>query len=158
MSTAAGEPSLHRVRTRDGWKLALHAYRARGTRNAPVILCHGLSSNRIVFDVSPETSLARHLAELGYAVFALELRGHGASESAQRTGPRRFDWCLDDYLAKDVPAALAAVQSMTGVEGVHWIGHSMGGMLLYTQLATGGSAAIRSGITVGSSVDYGQTG
>ena len=149
------EPSLHRVATSDGWKIALHAYAARGTRHVPVVLCHGLACDRMVFDVSRETSLAWHLTARGYAVFALELRGNGASERATVGGPRRFDWCFDDYLEKDIPAALETVASITGMREAHWIGHSMGGLLLYAHLATGGSPAIRSGITVGSSLAYG---
>ncbi len=144
--------------TNDGWRIALHRYAAQGARRRhAVICCHGLGANRVGFDVTPDVSLARHLAAQGYEVFALELRGHGASDRPSRGSGRSFGWAFDDYLFRDVPAAIAHVARLSGRDAVHWIGHSMGGLLLYAHLASGGSAAIRSGIAVGSSLDYSAT-
>jgi alpha-beta hydrolase superfamily lysophospholipase len=157
---------LHFVRTADGWRVALSRYRARlesgdassTARAQPVILCHGLAANRVTWDLAPEVSLARHLAGRGYDVWSLELRGHGRSDRPTLwsilTLRRRYRWTFDDYLEKDLPAALAFVRERTGSPRVHWVGHSMGGILLYAHLATGGSADIASGVTLGSSVDY----
>jgi pimeloyl-ACP methyl ester carboxylesterase len=140
----------------DGWRLALHRYlpAARGARRHPVILCHGLASNRVTFDLDAEVSLARRLASLGYDVFSLELRAHGASAPARLAGPFRWGFSFDDYLTRDVPAAIGAVRSLTGAPRVHWIGHSMGGILLYAHLACGGAEHLASGVAVGSALDY----
>jgi alpha-beta hydrolase superfamily lysophospholipase len=141
--------------TRDGWRVALHRFRPRGPRRRhPVICCHGLGANHLVFDVHAEVSLAAHLASRGYEVFALELRGHGKSDRPDRRSPRRFGWSFDDYLLADVPAALSHACELAGAAATHWIGHSMGGLLLYAHLARGDAGAIRSGIAVGSSLDY----
>ena len=142
--------------TPDGWRIALHRYRPPPgiRRRHAVVCCHGLSCNHIAFDVHPDVSLARHLARRGYDVFSLDLRGHGVSDRPSLFGPRRFGWAFDDYLLSDVPAAIRRVVELAGCERIHWIGHSMGGLLLYAYLARGDGSAIRSGVTVGSALDY----
>ena len=142
--------------TDDGWRIAIHRYAPSGpiARRHPVLLCHGLGANHIAFDVHPDVSLARHLASRGYLTLAIDLRGHGHSERPSRTGSRRFGWAFDEYLLHDVPAAIAYARRVTGADAVHWIGHSMGGILGYAHLARGGSPDLRSMIAVGSSLDY----
>ncbi len=141
----------------DGWRVALHRYLPAADaprRRHPVILCHGLAANRVGFDLAPEVSLSRRLAALGFDVFALELRGHGDSDPASLRGARRWGFSFDDYLRRDVPAAIDAVRTLTGAPRVHWVGHSMGGILLYAHLASGGAATLASGTAIGSSLDY----
>ena len=142
---------------RDGWRVALHRYRPAASapaRRHPVILCHGLAANRVTFDLDAEVSLARRLAGIGFDVFSLELRAHGASDPARLAGRRRWGFSFDDYLSHDVPAAIAAVSALAGAPRVHWIGHSMGGILLYAHLASGGADRVASGVAIGSSLDY----
>jgi polyhydroxyalkanoate synthase len=124
------------------------------SRRHPVVCCHGLGANHGAFDAGPDLSLARELAARSYTVFLLDLRGHGASEHPTWRGEHRFGWAFDDYLLSDMPAAIDAACHAVGSRAVHWIGHSMGGLLLYAYLAGGGSSAIRSGVTIGSSLDY----
>lgn len=149
-------PELAHATTDDGWRLAVHRYAPSGPvrRQHPVVLCHGLGSNRVGFDPHPDCSIARHLAARGYTVLAVELRGHGESEKPTRGGPKRFGWAFDDYLLRDVPALLAHVAKASGRTRAHWIGHSMGGILAYAHMARGGSGDLRSVVTVGSSLDY----
>lgn len=154
MTRATGADEVLKTRTLDGWHLALHRYRPRGEpRRHPVVLCHGLASNRFAFDPGPELSLARYLRDRGFDVFALELRGHGLSDRPNPLKGRSLRWTFDDYLLRDLPAALERVREVAGANEAHWVGHSMGGILLYAHLARGGEG-IRSGITVGSSLDY----
>ncbi|MGH7298331.1 MAG: alpha/beta fold hydrolase [Polyangiaceae bacterium] len=142
--------------TDDGWRIALHVYAPVGqvARRHPVVLCHGLASNHLAFDAHEDTSLARHLASRGYLAFAVDLRGHGHSEHPNRRGARRFGWSFDDYLLHDVPAAIAHARRASGASLVHWVGHSMGGLLAYAHLARGGSRDFCSVTTIGSSLDY----
>jgi pimeloyl-ACP methyl ester carboxylesterase len=140
-----GSAEMFHVVTDDGRRLALHRRPPTATpRNHAVVCCHGLGSNHVGFDVHPEMSLARHLAGRGYEVVSVDLRGHGQSERPP------WGWCFDDYLLHDVPAAIAAVG---GGRPVHWIGHSMGGLLGLAHLGRG-APGIRSLVTVGSSLDY----
>jgi pimeloyl-ACP methyl ester carboxylesterase len=150
---ARDSDELHRVATSDGLHVALSRYRpAAPSRRHPVVLCHGVGANRATFDLAPEVSLARGLAAQGYDVWSLELRGYGRSERAA-PGDRRYRWTFDDHVLRDVPAALARVRRESGRERVHFIGHSMGGLVLYAHLARGGES-IRSGVAIGASLDY----
>jgi pimeloyl-ACP methyl ester carboxylesterase len=147
--------TVHAV-TDDGWRIALRRYEPSGPtrRKHPVVLCHGLGANHIAFDVAPDFSVARYLAGRGYLAFVVDLRGHGDSERPTRSGPHRYGWSFDDYLHQDVPAAIALAKRLAGTDAVHWIGHSMGGILGFAHLARGGSRDFRSLVTVGSSLDY----
>jgi len=144
------------ARTGDDWTIALSRYGSRAERRYPVVLCHGLAANRHVWDLEASRSLARHLADTGFDVFALELRGHGRSEKPPY-GKKTYDWSFFDYVQRDAPAAIDAVVRTTGASKVHWVGHSMGGILLLARLALG-EARIASGTTIGSSLDYSNTG
>ena len=61
------------ARTRDNWQLALYRYRPAVdvAKKSPVILCHGILSNSVIFDLSSERSLARYLSDCGHDVFWL---------------------------------------------------------------------------------------
>jgi len=127
----------HRAATVDGWRLALYRYRpaAFTIGREPVLLCHGMLSNRFNVDLDEEVSLARFLRDRGFDAWVMELRGHGGSSrdaAGLASGGRgRFDWNVDDYIQRDIPAAIDHVRRATGAERVHWFGHSMGGMILY---------------------------
>jgi len=143
-------------RTDDGWRLALHHYHASGpTRGLPVILCHGLDANRYLFDTRGAPSLADFLRRHGRDVWVAELRGSGMSD---RPGIKHSDvpysWGFEDHLRHDVPAIIDLVLSLTRSSGVHWVGHSMGGMLLLAHLASYPDSALASAIAVGSPTDF----
>ncbi len=67
--------------TPDGWKLALeHVPPAFGGEGkVPVILCHGLGYNGDFWMLSRTVNLAQYLADQGYDVWILSLRGAGKS-------------------------------------------------------------------------------
>jgi alpha-beta hydrolase superfamily lysophospholipase len=69
------------------------------------------------------------LAARGYAVHALDLRGHGRSE-----GDRAFVRSFDEYL-DDVRSFLARVRGRAGGRPVFLLGHSMGGTIVTLELA-----------------------
>lgn len=141
------EDEAHLAATPDGCRVALARYRPRGAaREAPVVLVHGLAACRVSFDLAPEVSLARALADAGWDTWSVELRGHGRAR-----GPRAYGF--DDHLERDLPAALAAVQAATGAPRVHAIGHSMGGILVLAHLARGGDD-LASAAVIGSALDY----
>ena len=122
------DDGIVRAETRDGWRLALGTRRPRGKeRRPPVLMVHGLSSNRWALDAGVEGfSLAAHLAAEGFRTFTLDLRGHGDS----REGPvGARPWTFDHYLNEDVPAALDAIRRETGEAQVLWVGHSLGAVL-----------------------------
>ena len=130
--------AVHYATTDDGWTLALHRYDPPPgvAPRRPVICCHGLSGNHHGFDLTARTSLARFLAAAGHPTFVLNLRGSGLSDRGHLRGPHRLNWKLSDHYGHDAPAAIAKVLELTGADNVHWIGHSMGGMLAYAFLQT----------------------
>jgi len=68
------------------------------------------------------------LAARGYAVHALDLRGHGRSD-----GDRALVRSFDEYL-DDVRALLARVREAAGGHPVFLLGHSMGGTIVTLEL------------------------
>src|SRR5205085_2371515 len=56
----------------------------------------------------------------------------------------------EDYVYHDAPAALHTVLRETGARQVHWVGHSMGGMIAYALLISPVHKKIASAVTLGS--------
>lgn len=151
VGAAEARHELHHVRSGDGLELALWRIppRSQAPEQAPepVFLLHGLGSNRFGFDC-PGRSLACWLSGVGYDVYLPELRGHGAS--ARPAG----GWNLDDYLRLDLPALLTAVTQRSGFGQVHWMGHSMGGLLWFLLATHGDASQVASAVAIGSALDY----
>lgn len=145
----------HEVETADGEVLRLRHVAPQGPEvdAPPVMLLHGLAANHRAFHLR-ERSLAEWLAGRGHDVWLPELRGHGASTVAG------YDWRLDDYLREDLPAILEAMREHTGEDSVQWVGHSMGGVLLFCYGILEPDNPVERGVTIGSALDYsvGETG
>jgi pimeloyl-ACP methyl ester carboxylesterase len=78
-------------------------------------------------------------------VWVPDLRGDPGTVPPSRRAGR--EWTFDDHATRDVPAVLDGVLAATARETVGWVGHSMGGMLLYTTL-TLRPEAIAAGVAV----------
>lgn len=138
-----------RVQTADGVSLRLRRIPPHGgdSGEPPVMLLHGLAANHRGFHLR-ERSFARWLAERGHDVWLPELRGHGASEVDG------WDWCLDDYLERDLPAIVEAIVAASRRDELRWVGHSMGGVLLMCYGILKPEAPIERGVAIGSALDY----
>ena len=138
--------------TVDGWRLRLFRYPAETSKKAetPVILCHGLASNRYAVDFGEyksknwyKYSLAAFLSNGGedknisFDVWVVELRGRGSPPTfLPDESPEKYIWCVDDYIDKDISVIIKYVQEWYKKElnretKVFWIGKSMGGMIIY---------------------------
>jgi alpha-beta hydrolase superfamily lysophospholipase len=136
------------VTTADGLRLnMLRLRQSKAPPRGPVMLLHGLGSGALAFHF-PGRSLASYLASRGFDCFVPELRGSGESERPAGS----FD--ADDYLTLDLPAILHTILGESGAPRLHWIGHSMGGILLFCYGIRDPEASIASGIAIGSSLDY----
>jgi polyhydroxyalkanoate synthase subunit PhaC len=98
--------------------------RAEGDSLAPVILVHGFGQNRYAWHM-PERSFANYLADRGFDVFNVELRGHGRSAEL---GAARSSRGIDDYIQGDLPAVIDEVLARSGFSKAFLIGHSLGGL------------------------------
>lgn len=116
------EPEPLETSTTDGVTLALRRYRPREARAAALVTHAMMASGASV------AAMARALAGHGIDAFVLDFRGHGGSRPPD---PRRDAWGFDDYVERDLPAALARVAGATGrpVEDVRYVGHSLGGLV-----------------------------
>lgn len=133
-----------RWRSADGWEGPLLHYPGPGE---PVLLVHGMSANHYNWDYRPEVSLAWWLQQRGWDVWIPALRGDDGSTPPDRKAGR--NWTFDDHALLDLPAALDVVREHTGRQQVVWIGHSMGGMLLYAALSAY-PERIRAGVAIAS--------
>lgn len=145
--------ALEHVKTPDGLKIALYRYAStRQDRRHPVLLVHGLGSNHSIFDALPlgeneGQGLAEHLSQSGFVVYSIDLRGRGGSDGPH-TGDTR-DWSVDHYVVYDLPAALAHIVKSTGAKRIHWLGHSMGGLLSFLYQICHGPDSIQSAVAMG---------
>lgn len=140
------------LRTPDGWTLDVF-HRAPATRRfeEPIVLCHGLGNNHRVMDFRPGASLARALADAGFLVYAVDLRGAGDTRGPHE-GP--FDATVDDHIRHDAPAVEAFVLAHAGARRLFWVGHSLGGLVGLAATAVGTLRAVGGLVTLGSPVFF----
>jgi pimeloyl-ACP methyl ester carboxylesterase len=137
-----------RPQTSDGWTLEL---RHHGGEGPPVLLMHGMGANHYNWDFHPTVSPVDELVEAGYDVWVGGLRGDPGSDAPSRRAHNHITF--DDYAERDVPVLVDAVLEATGETSLLWVGHSMGGMLLYTTLNER-PEVIRAGVAVASPADF----
>lgn len=108
------------------------------TRRHPILMVPGLASAaEASFDLAPTQgapSLAEDLARRGWDVWIADLRGNGRADRPMapallRPLSSRARWTVDTHLELDAPCVLSRVLIETGADSLHWMGHSMGGML-----------------------------
>jgi len=140
------------VDTTDGW--SLHLRRTRCARQfdpstQPLLIVPGYGMNSFIFSYHPRgTSMERCLAEAGFEVWALDLRGQGLSEPTGRDpGPQS----LLRYASVDLPAAIERVMmgTETNAEGLTLIGCSLGGSIAYGYLALRRDPRVAQLVTMG---------
>ncbi|MEU8827594.1 alpha/beta hydrolase [Streptomyces sp. NPDC048636] len=91
--------------------VTLHFRHRPGTEALPFLLVHGMASSARLWD-----EVADHLAAAGHPVYAVDLRGHGESDTPEK--------------GYDTPTAVADLVAAAGVLGLTRVvvaGHSWGG-------------------------------
>lgn len=101
-----------------GVKLYGQWWRPRGDIRAILVVQHGLNDHGDRY-----TRLAERLVKAGYAVYAMDLRGHGRS-----AGPRVEVEQFDDYI-DDFTTWVARAHAKEPGKPVFVFGHSMGGLI-----------------------------
>jgi pimeloyl-ACP methyl ester carboxylesterase len=142
--------------TDDGWKIALHRYPRNSQERRPVLLVHGLASNRHNFDFPiPEKSFAQYLWKKGWDTWIIELRGAGKSSPPKGWQWLTKNWNVDHHVFHDLPTAVNFILKKTGHSKLHWIGHSLGGVLVYPFIKTQSASSIKSMVTVAAPMTIG---
>ncbi len=116
--------------TPDGLTLRGKRYAVPGGQ--PIVLAHSFSGNGLEFDIPKKGyNLAAYLARRGFDVYMYNIRGCGREPYVSDPG----DWLhsLDHFAALDAPALIEGITRETGKKPA-WLGHSMGGALLYMYL------------------------
>jgi len=140
---------VHFIATEDGWRIAAHRHRPKAPDDAhgePVVLCHGIFANHRTFEEPPGGAIVDSLTEAGYDCWALDYR---VCRSAQAPAGKGCEATLDDVLLKDLPAAIQHIQEQTGFSRIHWVGHSLGGMLFFACEIVHGAGTIASATVLG---------
>jgi pimeloyl-ACP methyl ester carboxylesterase len=113
-------PTSRFINQRDGLNLrVLEWSRPEDSSGSPLLLVHGLASNARLWD-----GPARHLAQMGHAVTAIDLRGHGFSDKPDHG--YEMTTVVDDIA--DVINTIYSQRSSAGKPIV--IGQSWGGNLV----------------------------
>ncbi|MBU1671192.1 MAG: lysophospholipase [Actinobacteria bacterium] len=119
----------HEFVTGDGVRLFVKRY--ANPEGTPVIFFHGFNGNGFEFDLPRENkNFAVYLARRGYDVWVSSFRGCG-----QEPYISECDWrhSMDHLAIYDATAIVDGVITETGKKPF-WIGHSMGGIVLYMYL------------------------
>lgn len=109
-----------------GLQLFERAWLPDGAPKAAVAIVHGYAEHSGRYE-----HVAERLVASGFAVYALDLRGHGRSE-----GRRVFIRSVDEHLA-DVDRFLSLVRERRPALPLFLLGHSMGGTVVASYLVTG---------------------
>lgn len=131
--------------TMDGWRLGVRHYRPDhpDPDKLPVILCHGLGLNATFWTIT-DNHLPAQLNARGYDVYVFDIRASGENgQPGKNDRINRFlrgtlfrergesNWTVDDVVSYDMPAILEYVERDTGKHRVNWVGHSLGGMMVF---------------------------
>ena len=145
---------VHWAVTPEKFELALERIRQspRVTRRMPVILSHGFFVNNLFLNLDEEHSLARYLAEEGFDVWNLSLRGIGRSLNPLRGEPK--SWTLDDMIDADLSTVIRYIQKETQSPKIAWVGYDLGGLLLYGYAERKGGAGLAAGVAIGAPVTF----
>jgi pimeloyl-ACP methyl ester carboxylesterase len=147
-STGLPPAQITHASTHDGWDLQLRHFPNEGP---PVLLMHGMGTNHYNWDYAEEISLAAYLQSRGWDVWIASMRGDMGSTAPPRRGASTYTF--DDIANYDVPAIVESVLAQSPYEQLFWVGHSMGGMLLYTAL-TRDPTPIAAGVSIASPATF----
>ena len=139
-----------------GWNLGLRRTwdpDRLGAARAPLLIIPGYGMNSFIFGFHPRgTSMERFLAERGFEVWSVDLRGQG--ESICDGGSSRYG--LAELILEDLAAAVEAVVDSTATASpvVDLIGCSLGTALMFGYVACAPGAPVGRLVNMGGMVRW----
>ncbi|MEF8849148.1 MAG: hypothetical protein V5A68_08480, partial [Candidatus Thermoplasmatota archaeon] len=128
------EIEYHQTTTSDNARLCMKRYKPKNQKAAekiPVVLCHGLVANKHSLDYDDRQkkddwekySLAAYLCskennnlDKVFDIWVPELRGlrsyRNLSDCEEYWKPKKYNWCVDDYIEKDIPGIINKIQEI----------------------------------------------
>ena len=83
------------------------------------------------------------------------LRGRvEAAETGYWFGKHTYTYDIDAYIQYDLDAAIEFVLQQTGAQKINYIGHSMGGIIMYARLGTRNEGRIANLVTIASPMSF----
>ncbi len=108
-------------------KLVRFQSRTLSSNDPVILLVTSPHTNASFWSLDGSVDLPRYLAKRGWDVWAFSFRG--TSQSKTREEP-----LFDDYVTKDLPAVIAAIQKKTGKKKIAALGHGFGATALLSYL------------------------
>ena len=139
--------------TGEKFELALERlYTTRSRQSVSVILSHGFFVNSLFLNLNEDNSLAQYLAQEGFEVWNLSLRGTGRSLKPLKAAPE--SWSLDDMIEKDLPAVIHYVHKESAGRKIFWLGYELGGLVGYGYLEKRAGPGLAGLVTIGAPVTF----
>lgn len=146
----------HLIPNGDGWLLSLfqtfdESRLVPGRR--PILIVPGYGMNSFIFSYHPHgLSLEGYLADAGFEVWRVDMRGQGSSRSVG--GGDQYG--LEDLALTDLDVAISAAlaRTRTGAAQVDLIGASLGGTIMFAHMALKKDPTVGSLVALGSPVRW----
>jgi pimeloyl-ACP methyl ester carboxylesterase len=146
----------HLIPNGDGWQLSLYQTWSEervDPGHRPVLIIPGYGMNSFIFSYHPNgISLEGYLAEAGFEVWRVDLRGQG--ESVRVGGSYNFS--IEDLALTDVALTIDTILRLTNTrtEAVDVVGGSLGGSLMFAYAVIVGAAKLGTLVCIGTPVRW----
>ena len=143
---------LHFFLTDDEQKIGILQFRPPGKLSEyplPLILIHGFGQNHLTWTDDRRNGLADALAEDGFEVFTVDMRGSGYSK------PSKYNFTVDD-LVEDLAKSVDYISKITSKEKFVLAGHSLGGTIAVRYTAGANTSNVHALILFGTPAIYGK--
>ncbi len=144
--------TCHFVDNGAGWEMALkqvYCEKKKLRKKPPVLIVPGYGMNAYIFGYHPNgKSLEEYLAESGFEVWSINLRGQ---EPSRCTGGSRL-YTMQDVALNDLPLAVKYVleNTLSGCAAVNLLGCSLGGSMVLAYAALRKDAPVNAIVSLGS--------
>lgn len=121
----------HFVKVSETDTLCLHRFYSKSA-GSPVFMVHGAIEDGKIFYSKSGKGFGPFLAKNGFDVFIVDMRGKGASTPKVS---KNLTYSQTELITNDIPKCLDKIIEVTNRNDFHLVGHSWGGVWLYSFLA-----------------------